>query len=229
MSTTIINIFKYLNILCNRYNNPLFTDDPNQLFWQWYISENKSKKERRLYVPEIYKNTKFSSRFIIFPILLMGANSLHFPENTKLEDNNVSHLIIFIYDQKTKNLEYFDSKNSIYEYDSLYIKKAVINIIKKEFSLQIKKLYNFNIKMNIQIKQEKEVINNKIKPIIGYNIGLCSIYVVWYIERRLSLYKENPHKMFNKNDKLTEMIMEYTKYLENLVKNETEKTIDKIW
>lgn len=194
----------FLNIL-KKYNLPLLLPSiseiqniPNELslFITWHVNEFYM---RELNIPQFYKNIlqefllNTKQRFIAFPIILYNPLSIINPENTTHAIHNFSHLIVLIYDKKYKYLERFDSANNLYEYDSHILDTNIVNTFKNTFNLEIRGIntpWMICKSGGIQMYQEKEVYDSLLQPVLGINIGFCSIYVLWYIEQRLN----NPNK-----------------------------------
>lgn len=240
--TYISNNKRFLNLFFNilkKYNLPLIIPEKQKLynfkndtsfFIRWDVNEFYM---RELIIPQFYKNimSRFlenpSQRFIAFPIILYNPRSIIHPEFTTHAIYNFSHIIILIYDKKYKYLERFDSGNNLYEYDSHILDTNIVNTFKNMFNLEIKGIntpWMICKSGGIQMYQEREIYNSCTLPTLGVNIGFCSIYVLWYIEKRLEnqnkkpsdiifefyndLYKNNISKF-----PLTDTIIEYTKKL----------------
>jgi hypothetical protein len=201
------------------------------LFIHWNCDQNTLRK---LDTPKFYKSKikKFiedkNQRFIVFPLILHDKLKC----SEKLQTSKITHTNIIIYDKLNKSLERFDPSNTIY-YESEMIETVLFNTFENDFGLEIKNIYKPTSiclqQKGIQGLQEDEVYTNKIKAILGGNIGFCSMYSLLYLDSRLSHPNKEPSEIINmiikkaqtKGISLTKMIVEYTYNLQKIQKEIT--------
>lgn len=204
----------YITELCDHFEDYLL---------HWFV--NTERSERELHFSKVFTNyikeaNRREHEFIIFPVVLHDVDSIEFTEYRC--DLNLNHLVVFLYNNKTKTLEYFDPTNNYEYYDAYLLPGKFIKFV-SNFCKNIE--INHFIKVNeyanegIQSIQEKELLNEEQK--LGETIGLCAIYVIWFIEKRISFKKEKNSnsiikKELNNNRNLTEMILKYKKGLRNM-------------
>lgn len=152
---------------------------------------------RELYIPKAYKDyirTTLNNqdvRFIVFPVIMYHIQSITHPEYTwhiHPPDTYATHAIVVIYDKQFGYLERFDSGNNMYFYDGYLFDCILASTFSNTFSVRLNGINTpwMICKHNgIQLLQEMEIFHSKRKPIMGINIGFCTLYSVWYVEERL--------------------------------------------
>jgi hypothetical protein len=210
-------ICKKYNLECiipeKKYN---YIKTPDDLFIKWYVNMYNI---RQMDVPKYYryKMNKFmkddSQRFIAFPILMYDPKSIYNPTDPWTNiDNNMSHMTVVIYDKKYEYLERFDSGNNIQIYDGGMIDTVLTNIFQNMFNIKISGVNTPWLicgKHGIQALQETEIYMSCYKPILGENIGFCTMYTLWYLEKRLSCTYDIPSNIIKRE---INKILEYDKY-----------------
>lgn len=196
------------------------------LFIHWNCDVNAFRK---LDVPRFYnsKIKKFieddSQRFLVFPLIL--HDKLKCSET--VQTSKVTHTNVIIYDKLNKSLERFDPSNNNY-YDSDTIELVLFNTFANNYNLDIKKMISPTgiclQEKGIQGLQEDEVYSNKIKVVLGGNVGFCSMYSLLYLDLRLTypnkeqsdIIKIIIKKAQEKGISLTQLIVEYTYNLQKI-------------
>lgn len=206
------------------------------LFIHWNCETEDSDKKylRKLDIPKFYSNeikkfinrTDSNKRFLVFPLIL--HDKLKCSES--VQTSKITHTNIIIYDKINKSLERFDPSNTI-NYDSSMIDTVLLDTFVNKFNLDIEKTYTPNSicpqKKGIQGMQEQEVYSNKIKIVLGGNIGFCSMYSLLYLDLRLSNIDKEPSDIIKmilkisqkKGITLTKMIVDYTYNLQKVHEN----------
>lgn len=197
----------------------------DEYFLHWYVKQNDMNYARNLYFSNIFINyikeclNRTKPKYIIFPIILHDPSSLY--DNNYITNLNLNHMVVFIYDTEKKIMEYFDPTNNSKYYDVNLLPDVFLKMINNMLTIQ--HFINVNEyddnKLGIQTIQENEVNNENKK--IGETIGLCGIYVIWFIEQRILFEHENANNIIKKNLKnktcsLTDMIVNYKFFLNNL-------------
>ena len=168
---------------------------------------------RSLIIPKQYKlafnlflKSDCSQRFFATPIILRNNNSN-------------SHIIMVIYDKELNCIEIFDPANNVINYDAYILEVVIYNTFSNTFNLSILEIHNqFTIckSIGIQEKQEQEVYKNE-KGIVGFNIGFCTSFSLWYLEQRILFPYLRSYDIIentiNNNNSLTTFIQNYTKNL----------------
>jgi len=217
-----------LKFLLKKYNIDYITEatyNYNDYFLHWNVENSMIiGPKRNLYVSKVMNNYikeslyRTKPKFLVFPIILHDSNSIYDQQYTT--NINLSHLIVILYNLQNGFLEYFDSANNFKFFDAHLLFNVFINYIRNNFqSMTINYIMNVNQYDNnllgIQHIQEKEIQLNE--KSIGNNIGLCAIYTLWYIEKRLLYKDDDPNIMIKReilnNCSLTKMILDYRLYL----------------
>ncbi len=187
-----------------KYNLPLLIPPDNaahsfeSVIPYWYVN---SFNVRQICIPNFFKGIfhKFiknrNQRFFAFPIVLCNVQSVIQPCRTNHCNHNMNHVNMVIYDKKYSLLERYDSVNNYYEYDSFILDTTLVNTFCSMFGVNVKGAnapWAINDDMPFQELQESEVHRAKVQPILGENIGFCSVYAVWYLETRLKNQKLSP-------------------------------------
>jgi hypothetical protein len=211
----------YITEICN--------DDLDYfLHWKKEIpKESDCDVKRNLYVPTIFKNYikesiyRTKPKYIIFPVVLHDISSVTYTEYKS--DFTFKHLVVFLYNTEKKIIEFFDPTNNDKYYDTYLLPETFINYINKNFkNLEIKKsiiINKYNQKnLGLQSIQENELNENEKK--LGETIGLCAIYVIWFIEQRIIFDLDDGNTMIrkkiNEEKNITNMILKYKNYLDEI-------------
>lgn len=221
--------------LCKKYNLPSiipekkynYINSPHDLYIKWYVNMYNM---REIDVPKYYKYKvdKFmknsNQRFMAFPLLMYNPHSIYNPMNTSAIKEMYSHMTVLIYDKQYGYLERFDSTNSLYVYDGVIVDTIITNVFQNLFNIKITGIntpWMICDNNGIQTLQEMEIYKSYYKPILGENIGFCTMYTLWYLEKRLQYANDTPYNIVNseinkaiKLEKgsypLTRMIKRYT-------------------
>lgn len=158
-------------------NNPL-------LFLHWYM--DKKTGLRRL---DAHGIPQRHSRFSVFPMVLHPSQS-----------EKYSHMTVVIYDNYYKYLEYFDPVGIQSKYNAELIPTVLVNVLSSKFGLEIKGIETRMCRgEGLQQMQEQEVRNDQLaKKVLGYNIGLCTVWVLLYIQTRVQNEDLTPTEVVDK-------------------------------
>lgn len=208
----------------------------SDLFMHWFCDDQVML--RKLAVPPFYDSMVKAAlrnndiRFVAFPLVL------HHKNNCKdRQTRGWNHMTLVLYDKKYKYIELFDPANSpSNNYNMEILPMILFNVLQNQFNIQINGIVtpsNICIGGGIQALQEEEVYSNKVKEIIGGNIGFCSIFSVLYLDFRLANPDKRPSQVVElikktANDKvysLTKYIVEYLTELQSK-QREIENSID---
>lgn len=206
---------KMFSFVCQQLNLPVVTAKMN-----WYVN---TFNLRKLDVPTEYKQiiktfmTNPFQRFIAFPLVMHHSKCIYYGKTTT-NSTDLSHMTLVMYDKETCIIERFDPSNNVYAFDSHLIDTVLINVFCNKFQIQIKGVYtpwciNKLLGTGVQTLQEQEVQ----EPLLGINVGFCSIYVLWYLQNRMEKANQHPAKTLYESTKkhtdLTEMIKNMTRAL----------------
>jgi len=156
----------YLKYLIKKYKNVyIFNDIDYFLNWSnnnkiLYCHKNLLKKFNK-------RINDYNERFIIINLRIENLN------------NYEKHANVLIYDKKRKEMERFEPYGYLENIDNTNLDK----IIKKIFKKEIKKYYKpldfcpFNSFQKLEILEKRKE---------GDLCGFCNIWVLWYIELRIS-------------------------------------------
>lgn len=230
--TTYTTFLLLLKLMLKNYKIDYITeicDNYEDCFLHWYTVMNGVNKERKLHFSKIFSNyikesNRLDAPYIIFPIVLHDSNSIY--EYNDLTNLNLKHLVVFLYNKKRQIMEYFDPTDNKKCYDTLLLKDVFLkyNIVPIKHFIQVNE-YKPKEECGIQGMQEREL--DEKEKILGETYGLCAIYVMWYINKRLSTDIIDPNEMLriemnkfktNRKDNLTRMILIYKNYLEQTCK-----------
>jgi hypothetical protein len=232
-------LFVILNMILKRYGCPLIIPESSQCdatsfysyFFQWHINEKTMMRD--LTIPRFYwdvmsnfmKNS--NQRFFAFPLILVADKSVMFPNMTPDTEPNSSHVSLVLYDKQTACLERFDSANNNYKFDSFLLDTTITNIFKNTFMIPIHRVKTPQLICTIagiQTLQEMEIIHASVQPIFGVNAGLCSVFMLWFLEERLAHPDTQPQSIINdavnrerksgQHLPLTRMIKQYAMYID---------------
>jgi hypothetical protein len=223
--------------LCKKYNLPSIIPDkkynyincPQDMCIKWYVNMYNM---RQVDVPKYYKYkvNKFmknkNQRFMAFPLIMYNPCSIYNNQNiiVKGHMDTFSHMTIIIYDKKYRYLERFDSTNNLDIYDGIMVDPIITNVFQNMFDIKINGIntpWMISDYNGIQTMQEMEIYKSYYKPILGDNIGFCTMYTLWYLEQRVKNPNNVPCNIVKteiirtltlekKNYPLTRMIKRYT-------------------
>lgn len=221
-----------LKLLLKNYKIDYITEisyNYEDYFLHWYVKSSDNNLSRHLHISSVFKNYikeslyRLKPRFIIFPIVLHDTSPIYNPNyRTNI---NLNHLVVFIYNLNSGTIEYFDPTNNKIYYDASLLPDVFIKFLTKNYKdIKINHYITINESEGIQTIQEKELDSNN--KVVGYNIGLCAIYIIWFIEKKVMYNFDNSNKFIKKELQelknlqfeklhLTNMIMNYK---ENLLK-----------
>jgi hypothetical protein len=247
LTSYILNKYDIELLLPSKYMLKNHIKNFRDLFIHWNCGSNergsnerdgneRGSNLRKLDIPKFYKNKikKFienkDERFLVFPLILHDKLKC----NETPQTSKITHTNIIIYDKLNKSLERFDPSNTTY-YESDKIDLDLFNVFTDKFNLKIEKQYSPTSiclqKKGIQGLQEDEVYSNKIKVILGGNVGFCTMYSLLYLDMRLK-YKKGLDSVYEPSDiikmiikkaerkgiSLTKMIVDYTYNLQQITK-----------
>ena len=221
------------NYILHKYNQQLLLPSKSLLrhgdiskhgefFMHWFC--NKSTGLRKLDIPYYYNQIvkrglrDNKTRFIAMPLVLHNKTTCQ--ENV----HGLSHMILVLYDKKYKYLEVFDSATNEHKYDMNILPTVLTNVLVNKLNLQIDGVVGPTSICplgGLQRKQELEVYTTNKNAVLGGNIGFCSMYALYYLDRRLKYNELKPWdvtaKMLTESkESLTLSIIKYTQNMEQV-------------
>lgn len=189
---------------------------------------------RILQVPPFYKRVveqfmrSRHQRFIALPIVMFHPQSIYNPEMTHGIDNLFTHIVIAIYDKVNRRLERFDSGNNWVTFDGHLFDTVLLSTLNGMFEWDVKTIetpWTICQHQGIQQLQEQEIYKSNIQPMLGSNIGFCTIFALWFLEQRMKNHEARScnlieRAIYNTKNRypghkfaFTMMIISYTKHI----------------